>query len=164
VTVLGIDSAELTGFAVVTRPSGGREELARSGVVTIRTAADVEAAVTDLTGRHAPDVVAIEEPFAHPKQGPVAGMALARLLGRWLQAFERRGCTCVTIPACMWQPAILGGRSGLIGPRATRPERKAAAQTWVKATFGVELAEDEADAICMASYVLRSATWKRRAA
>lgn len=157
--VVGIDSAELSGLAVVARDQGAREHLVHSGVAKVRVAADVEAIVARLAA-YEPDVVAIEEPFVHPKM-PLAGLVLARLCGRWLQAFESRGLTCVTVPASMWQPNML---KGLIGPRATRPERKAAARIWVGASFNVDATEDQADAICMAAYVLRNASWKKGAA
>lgn len=155
--VVAVDSAELSGVAVLVREPGARERLVHSGVVRIRTAADVEAAVVQLAA-HRPDVVAIEEPFIHPRQ-PLAGLVLARLLGRWLQAFEARAFTCVTIPAALWQPAIL---TGLMRPRATRPERKSAALVYVRSAFGLEATEDQADAICLGAYVLRTAS--RRAA
>jgi hypothetical protein len=157
-TVAGIDSAELSGIAVVARDRPGRERLVLSGVRRIRTAADVAAVVAELAAQ-APDVVAIEEPFIHPRQ-PLAGLVLARLLGRWLQAFEGQGITCVTTPASLWQPAML---AGLMGPQALRAERKAAAQAWCRVTFGVVATEDQADAIAMATYVLRSARWKAAA-
>jgi Holliday junction resolvasome RuvABC endonuclease subunit len=160
--VVGIDSAELSGLAVVARPAGGREQLVHSGVATIRTAADVERIASELAA-YAPDVVAIEEAWSHPAH-PRAGLALATLCGRWLQAFESRGFTCVTIPASMWQPALL---TGLMPSRAKRPQRKLAAQAWCLATFGIEATEDEADAVAIAAYTLRNATRKpatRRAA
>lgn len=153
--VAGIDSAELSGVAVVVRDAGARERLVLSGVRRIRTAADVEAVVAELAA-HVPDLVTVEEPFSHPRH-PLAGLVLARLVGRWLQAFEVRGLATVTTPASLWQPAIL---AGLMGRRALRPERKAAAIIWCRATFGVVATEDQADAIAMTTYVLRAARWK----
>lgn len=158
-TCVGIDSAEHSGLAVVARPPRGREQLIHSSVATVSTAADVERIAAELAA-HAPDVVAIEEPFIHPAH-PHAGLVLARLCGRWLQCFEARGFTCVTIPACLWQPALL---AGLMPHHARRPQRKAASQAWVRATFGITAAEDQADAIAMAAYVLRNASWKKAAA
>ena len=154
--VIGIDSAELSGLAVVARDPGARERVVYSAVATVTTAADVEAIVHQLAA-HAPDLVVVEEPWVHPRM-PLAGLVLARLCGRWLQALETRGLTTVTIPASMWQPGLLGGPKGLLGARATRPQRKAAAQTWVRSVFGIDATEDQADAICMATYALRNAS------
>ena len=155
-TVLGLDSAERTGYAVVVRDHGGRERLERHGTLTVRSAADVDAAASELAGA-GPDVVAVEEPFIHPRN-PATGLALARLLGRWLQAFEGRGFTVVTVPASMWQPATLPG----VTQRTRSAERKAAAVAFARERFNVEVGEDAADAIALAVFVARTAT--RRAA
>ena len=154
--ILGIDSAELTGFAVVSRAPDGTERLEQHGVLTIRAAADVELAVAELASAN-PDLVTVEEPFIHPKY-PMTGLVLARLLGRWLQAFEARGFTTVTIPASMWQPGVLPGIT-----RQTRSaQRKAAAVAFARERFGVEVGEDAADAIALATFAARTAS--RRAA
>ena len=153
--VLGLDSAELTGFAVV-ELEGGREVLKRYGTVHARSAAEVSAAVADLVVGPL-DVVAVEEAFIHPKQ-PHAGLALSRLLGRWLQELETRGLATVTVPASMWQTAILPG----VTYRSKSAERKRAAVRFAGERFGVVATEDEADAIAMACWVVRNAT--RRAA
>lgn len=149
--VLGIDSAEVTGFAVVVRDPGQRERLVRHGTLPIRTAADVGAAVTELAAA-APDVVAIEAPFV--RANPATGLALATLLGRWLQEWERRGARTTTVLASTWQIGLL---AGFIDRRSDRAARKAAAQQWARATFGVNLPEDEADAAGIASWTLRRA-------
>jgi hypothetical protein len=154
VTVLGIDSAELSGYAIVTRTAAGDERLIRHGTMTVRTGADVDRAVADLVGG-APDVVAVEEPFAHPRH-PGAGLALARLLGRWLQVLEAGGFATVTVPASMWQAGILPG----VTQRTRSAERKAAAQAFALERFGVAVTEDEADAIALATWVARNATRK----
>jgi hypothetical protein len=159
VIVLGIDSAELTGFAVVTSGPGGRETLLRHGVFKIRAAADVEVAVVDLVGGTLPDLVAIEAPFIG--QNVTTGLTLATLLGRWLQALEIRGVPTTTVTANVWQIGIL---TGLITQRSRRAERKAAACGWSKATFGVALSEDEADAAGIATWALRHARLAQRAA
>jgi Holliday junction resolvasome RuvABC endonuclease subunit len=152
VIVVGVDSAEFTGLAVVDRDSEGREHLEHHGRVRIHTGADVEVAVAMLAG-YQPDVVAVEEPFVHPRN-PATGLALARLLGRWLQALDGRGLTAVTVPASMWQPAVLAGVT-----RQTRSaERKQAARTFVRQGFGIEVGEDEADAIALATFIARTAT------
>lgn len=104
--VLGIDSAELTGFAVVAREPGGRECLQRHGTLTVRSSGDVEAAVAKLAAA-GPDVVAIEAPFI--RANVATGLSLATLLGRWLQEWERRGAPTVTVLASTWQIALLAG-------------------------------------------------------
>jgi hypothetical protein len=121
VIVLGIDSAELSGFAVVARDPDGRERLEHHGVLTIRSAADVEAAIAALVV-HAPDVVAVEEPFVHPRN-PATGLTLARLLGRWLQAIEGRGLAAVTIPST--------GES--LSPRSSRATNRPTSSTFTQA-------------------------------
>ena len=148
-TVLGIDSAELTGFALVSKGPGASERLLRHGTMHIRTAADVEAAVAEFAP-HAPDVVAVEAPFV--RANAATGLTLAVLLGRWLQEWERRGATAVTVLASTWQIALL---TGLIDGRSKRDQRKRAARTWAQAAFGEDLSEDEADAACIASWALR---------
>jgi hypothetical protein len=154
VTVLGIDSAELSGYAIVSRAASGAEELIRRGTLTVRSGADVDRAVADLTAG-GPDVVAVEEPFVHPRR-PGAGLVLARLLGRWLQVLEAGGFATVTVPASMWQTGILPG----VTHRTRSAERKAAAQAFALERFGVAVTEDEADAIALATWVARNATRK----
>jgi Holliday junction resolvasome RuvABC endonuclease subunit len=153
VIVLGIDSAELTGFALVEQTPDRGERLVRHGVMTIRSAEEVEAAVISLTAGTTLDVVAVEEPFVHPRN-PATGLALARLLGRWLQAFESRDLTTVTVPAAMWQTNVLPG----VTNRTRSADRKEAARTFARDRFNVEVTEDEADAIAMATWVARVAS------
>jgi Holliday junction resolvasome RuvABC endonuclease subunit len=147
--VLGLDSAERTGFALVAREPGGRERLLRHGCLTAITASHVEAAVAELAGE-APDLVAIEAPFV--KVNASTGLVLATLLGRWLQEWERRGTRTTTVLASTWQISLL---AGLIGRASVREARKAAARSWTKAIYGAELSEDEADAACIAGWALR---------
>ena len=147
--VLGLDSAERTGFALVVRPPGGRERLLRHGCVTVGTGRQVEAAVSELAV-DGPDLVAIEAPFV--KVNASTGLVLATLLGRWLQEWERRGVPTLTVLASTWQIAIL---AGLIERTSGREARKAAARRWTLALYGEELSEDEADAACIASWALR---------
>ncbi len=156
-TVLGLDSALRTGFAVVARDPGGRERLERHGTLTVRTAADVEAAVAELAAA-GPDVVAVEAPFI--RANAATGLTLATLLGRWLQEWERRGVPTVTVLASTWQIGLL---AGLIDRCSDRAARKAAARRWALATYDAPLAEDEADAAGIAAWALRR-RWARRAA
>jgi Holliday junction resolvasome RuvABC endonuclease subunit len=152
--VAGLDSAETTGFALVERKPSGDEHLILYGAVPIRFGADVERLIAELSAA-CPDLVAVEEPFVHPRN-PATGLSLARLLGRWLQVAETRGLTTVTVPASMWQPRILPG----ITHRSRSAERKAAARAFALDRFGVAVTEDEADAIAMATWVARTAARK----
>jgi hypothetical protein len=81
-------------------------------------------------------------------------MTLARLLGRWLQAFEHEvRLGCVTIPPSLWQPAVLPGFSS----RMPSAERKAAAILLARERFDVNVGPDAADAIAIGIYTLRNA-------
>jgi Holliday junction resolvasome RuvABC endonuclease subunit len=151
VRVIGIDSAELSGFAAVD-VGEGRELLLHHATFPARSAADVEAVVAQVAEVGA-DLVAIEEPFVHPRN-PSTGLVLARLLGRWLQAFEARGLTTATVPASMWQPRLLPG----VSYRTPSAARTAAPIEFVRQHFGVAAEEDAADAICLALWSARNAT------
>jgi Holliday junction resolvasome RuvABC endonuclease subunit len=150
VIVCGIDSAETSGYAVV--EAGPRERLITHGTFVIRRGGDVEQAVAALT-EHRPDVVAIEEPFI--RANPHTGLALAVLLGRWLQGFERQGIATTRVLASTWQIAIL---SGLIDRTSNREQRKKAARTWARSVFAVDLSEDAADAAGIACWAARRAS------
>lgn len=154
--VIGLDSAEHTGFAVV-ESTGPRERLVQHGTFRVRRAGDVEQAVAALAPLR-PDLVAIEGVYV--AANAATALTLAILLGRWLQAWERRGIECTTVTAATWQPAIL---SGLIGQRSPREDRKRAAVIWASGTFGgVTLPEDEADAAGIATWAARQALMKAR--
>jgi Holliday junction resolvasome RuvABC endonuclease subunit len=142
--VIGVDSAERTGFAVL-----ADARLVRHGVADIASAADVER-TADLLALHRPDLVCVEAPFV--RVNAATGLTLARLLGRWLQAFERRDIPTATVLASTWQPIVLVGR---MTPRTKGPDRKLAAQAWALETFGLELPEDEADAAGIAAWAAR---------
>ena len=66
---------------------------------------------------------------------------LARLCGRFEQAFEPSGADIRVVRAVEWQTAILGRFGG-----KTRAGLKLAAVAWAKGTFGVSLPSDAADA------------------
>jgi len=152
--VVGLDSAELTGYAVVA--AGPRERLTHHGTFTISGAADVEQAVATLAAMK-PDLVAVEAPYV--RLNAATGLTLAVLLGRWLQAWERRGVATATVLASTWQIQILGG---LVDRRSDRATRKRAARLWTRSTFAVELGEDEADAAGIATWAARRAVMDQR--
>jgi Holliday junction resolvasome RuvABC endonuclease subunit len=149
--VAGIDSAELTGYAILESGSACLA-LLRHGAVKISTGADVELVATELAtaGAH---LLAVEAPFVKPAArggNPHSALELATLVGRWLQAAEVRAIPTGTVLASTWQPAILKGDRW-----APREARKAAAVRWAAVTFGVTLTEDEADAACIAAWAIR---------
>ena len=124
------------------------DRVIRRGTCFVAAYHDVERAA-DEVATFAPSLVAIEEPFV--RVNPATGLYLARLLGRWLQAFERRGLPTATVLASTWQPVVLGTR---ITTRTPSAMRKAAAVAWARERFGVDLPEDEADAAGIAAWAL----------
>jgi hypothetical protein len=158
VTVLGLDVANSTGYALVAGDPGGTERLLRCGVMDARHGGDVARGVGALA-RLQPDLVAVETPYVGRSAG--AALDLATLVGRWLQGWEMRTYPTVTVTASIWQLEIL---SGLLNQRSKRATRKQAARQWARATFGVELGEDEADAAGIATWALRRALLAQRAA
>lgn len=151
--VIGIDSASRTGFAAVKR-DGAREELLEHGVVDGTDALAIERFAECVTGRHRIDAVAIEDNYlgAEGKGNPVTMKALARMVGRWQQAFEVRGVeTCLVLPQ-VWQSAVL---KGFMHARSDRATRKKAAKIWARGMFHVSATEDECDAIVLATFEAR---------
>lgn len=151
--VIGLDSAETSGIALVERASSGGERLIRHAVVTVRTAADVERVVGEIVADE-PDLVAIEEAFCSLRN-PSTGLVLAELCGRWRQELERRGLTTVTIPAQLWQ---VSGMLAGVSHRTRSAERKAAARAFALKHYQVDVGEDAADAICLGTWAARNAT------
>jgi Holliday junction resolvasome RuvABC endonuclease subunit len=138
---VGVDSAELTGIVAINRARIiYRESCTVSGWNDVERVADT---VADLR----PVVVAIEAPFV--RLNTATGLTLARLIGRWLQAFERRGTSTTAVLASTWQPIVLAGRMTTTTPG---PARKLAAIAWALETFGIELPGDEADAAGIAAW------------
>lgn len=155
VTVLAVDSAQRSGWAIV-RHARGRDRLLDHGIVNVRSAADVVQAV-EVLASFPVDAIAIESPYIGVNAG--TGLALAMLAGRWAQEFERRGVEVQGVLATVWQMGVL---AGLISRHSGRDDRKRAAQLWARATFGAALAEDEADAAGLASFVARSRAFAGR--
>lgn len=159
--ILGIDSATKTGFGLVERV-GTKERLISYGAVDLGRgpmAAAIETFVERVIEDGPIDEVAIEDNYlaAGEQANVVTLKCLARLAGRWEQAFEARGIRTVLVMAQKWQTGLLGG--ALMGPTANRATRKKAAGLWVKATFGVTPGEDACDGIGLAAYRARHATF-----
>ena len=156
---IGIDSATTTGWAVASRESN-RERLLGHGVLDLSgKSGRPSEVVANFVAKLAKEVdldgtpVAIELPYmGHGKQANVVTLrTLARLCGRWEQAFGERGADVYLVAASDWQRRILGARFG----GTKRDEIKKAAQLWALGTFRVRLTQDEADACAIAADLLR---------
>jgi Holliday junction resolvasome RuvABC endonuclease subunit len=149
VRVVGLDSAAATGFAIIEETGAGRR-LLHSGVLPATSWDEVARAVDELAAWR-PDVVVVEAPYV--ARNAHTGLQLAELLGRWLQSWEQRGIATITCQANKCQLAVLPG----IHFRSDRAARKVAALALAKALFGVDLPEDEADAVGLALWGLDQA-------
>lgn len=146
--VLGLDAAARTGFALVEK-TVGPERLIEHGSVDTGTADIIQTFATNMaTRRRAPDIVVIEDCYLDKNVQTLK--ALARLTGRWQQAFESMGLRTRLCMADVWQKRMLGQMGG-----AGRASRKKAAMTWCRAWFKAELDPDAADAACMAAWECR---------
>jgi hypothetical protein len=158
VIVLGVASAfAKCGWALVEREDT-RERLVDHG--TLRAVdADV---VADFAGKIANgklsiDSVVIEDAFVDTNMPTT--MSLCRLVGRWQQAFEVLGFETRTVLASVWQRGIL---TGFITGDTEREGRKKAAQLWARATFGVALPQDEADAAGISTWEIRQRAFRAK--
>jgi hypothetical protein len=118
--------------------------------------------VTEFSGQMATrgptiEVVAIEDAYLGENVDTLK--TLARLVGRWQQAFEALGLETRLVMADVWQRGIL---MGLISRTSGREARKKAAAVWARATFGTILGPDEADAAGLATWELRQRGFARR--
>ena len=152
---LGIDCATKTGWALV-ESDGGHEKLLADGVIDlgipdfwmeIKRLADASFWETE---PKRPDAVAIELPYMGKNAHTLE--VLARMCGRFEQAFESTGAQVQVVRASQWQTSILGRFGG-----KTRAGLKLAAVAWAKGTFGVSLPSDAADAAGLACFALRTA-------
>jgi Holliday junction resolvasome RuvABC endonuclease subunit len=143
--VLGLDAASTTGWAVV----DGRNAtpaLLTWGAVDARTH---HAAIAVVENARALGVAmaAVETPYVD-KNADTA-IKLGIVVGRWAQELGRAGIPWKGWKAQQWQFHVL---KGMVGPGAPRAQLKAAAARWVKITYGYDVGEDEADAICFATW------------
>jgi len=143
--VLGIDSASCSGWALL---DGCRP--IKYGTINAREPARIDtlAALVNSIGR--PDLVAIEDSYLGENVNTVK--VLSRIQGRFEQAFATRGIPTELVMADVWQKALL---TGLITGKSKSAERKRAAAIWVKATYGLVVSEDIADAIGIGTFVAR---------
>ena len=154
VIALGIDCATSSGWALV-EATGGHERLLADGVIDL-TIPDFWMEIKRLadasyweTETKIPDIVAIELPWLGKNAHTLE--VLARLCGRFEQAFEPTGAKVQVVRASEWQSSILGRFGG-----KTRAGLKLAAIAWAKGTFGVSLPSDAADAAGLACWALRT--------
>ena len=145
--ILGLDSASLTGWALL-----DGERLIERGTVK----ADEPIKISEFATRLAtsdylrPDLVVIEDSYLG--ENVVTVKLLSRILGRWEQAFSTYGVPSEIMMADTWQQHVL---AGLITRKSKREERKAACRQWVHITYGIRVTEDVADAIGIATWVAR---------
>jgi hypothetical protein len=153
VIVLGIDSATTAGWAVV-----DGERLIEYGTVDARDPIRVWQLAGHLVVAHAPALAVIEDSYLG--RGAHANVAtaklLSRLIGRWEMALAARGVRAELVLPQAWQTATL---AGFLPPgRVKRDDRKRAAAAWAKATYGVTITGDAADAVGLATYASRRAS------
>ncbi len=169
-SVLAIDPATVTGWALVRRADSGREELVTHGVLDMRCPTPApavsihricaDAGVLSRSDPNTPTLV-IEQPMS---EHPQALKVIERIVGRWQQVAEtlwfHHDPDLHLVRPNVWQAAILkglyrGGSGSRKAREAARASRKAAAVQYVGIAFQKGVSEDEADAICLASYALR---------
>ena len=152
--VVGIDPSKARpGWGVVERVAGGRESVLAYGALNEPTSA----MIAEIATRWAPvaDVVIIEDQFLArgPRMDPNAMKLVCRAAGRWEQAFGERGGGAMYVAPQTWQTLLL---LGLCAGNAPRDQRKKAAKKLIERTFGLVIKTDEADALCLALWGLRT--------
>lgn len=160
--VLGLDSATYCGWGLLRRDAG-REVLLGSGVLNLSTDAAMKIeALANWAVDHGAQLVGIEDNYLAIEKGkanPATLKLLSRFVGRWEQAFERRRVATELVTPEAWARSVL---TGLIKPRSKREERKRAAVTWVRGTFGAKVPSDAADGIGIAAHLARKAGYAAR--
>ncbi len=151
--ILFLDAATRTGWAIV-EGTCAAQRLMSSGAVDASTAKAVARFVASLSTWPVPDLCVIEEPYLDETKRNVRSLkVLAYGVGRWLQELERVDFGTALVTADTWQLGLL---TGLITPASKREERKRAAQRMVSILYGgYRCGEDEADAICGATWAVR---------
>lgn len=150
--VLGLDSASTTGWALVQG-----EKLLEHGLVNASERRRQDTLAAYVCSRHRPDIAVIEDNYFGKNVDVVK--VLSRIAGAWELAFAVRGVDTRLVMGSVWQKALL---TGLIDNGSVSAARKAACARWVKATYGLKVSEDEADAIGLATYVAREMAYNDR--
>jgi len=148
VRFMGVDVATMCGWAVVDKPSRGKADLFTFSVCNMGNG--LAACHATMLAAKALEwkvrLVGLEEPYLG--ENPRSLKVLARLVGRFEQAFGEAGIPTMLVPAQTWQTAVLGRFGGM-----KREERKKACRIWAKAMFGLDLDEDAADAAGLAYHL-----------
>lgn len=137
--VLGIDSASTSGWALL-----DGERILERGTIDARDPKRIDTLAAFVCAKARPDLVAIEDNFLGVNVNVVK--VLSRIVGRFEMVFAVRGVPTELVMASIWQKAILAGLPG---------GTKKACATWVRATYGITVGEDTADAIGLAVFVAR---------
>jgi Holliday junction resolvasome RuvABC endonuclease subunit len=145
VIVLGLDAATSTGWAIV-GVAQGKTRLYDFGIANVHNWRSLGKVVAAGVSAGA-ETAALEVPYVD--KSPDTAIKLGMIAGRWMQELDRAGLRYTQHKAQQWQSNLL---KGLIVPRSPREERKRAAGLWVKCQFGLVVKEDEADAICLATW------------
>lgn len=140
--ILGLDpGSHKFGWAVI-QPTGNRYVRIASGVIRVGDQAHVQIArkVTELMQEYHPDLVAIEEPFVHPKHRKDTIIPLAQVRGAALAAVESCGSMVINLAATEVKLLSTGrGNSD-----------KATVARWVEFQTGYSTPKpDESDAIAI---------------
>jgi len=149
VIALGVDAATKTGWALVHRAEG-RERLIAHGVLNFKKFPNrwqVADTLATWAKQGNASVVVIELPWLG--KDPHAAEVLARICGRFEQAFEPGGAKVRVIRSSQWQTKMIGPS------RLGRDALKKLAVAWCRSNFGEELPDDAADAAVMAVFALR---------
>lgn len=156
--VVAIDSATKSGVALLLPGAveGGLAlyRMAAYGCAR-RTLPATVGAVLEAVGQAVGDLpvsVYLEEPYLATgrQRNPRTLAALVTCRTYWMVAAEAKGWPVELVRAQTWQTRHLGIRRG-----APRDHRKAVAKQHVLRVTGLEVTQDEADAICMACWALR---------
>jgi len=142
--VLALDSATTTGWAQL-----DGERLIGTGTVNAGDLLRLDAFAVFICARERPDLVVIEDNFVMRgrKANPNTMKVLSRIVGAWLLAFAVRGVQTEIVMPGAWQKGVL--------PNLGAGKTKMAAALWVKATYGLVVPEDIADAIGLATWIAR---------
>lgn len=159
--ILAIDSApNRTGWALVDRP-GPREEIVAYGALDTVNGKVVRDFIAQVFGPTTRPITSVAIEDAYLDKNPQTLKSLSQLVGRWMQEIDRFDVPIRLVMADVWQRQIL---TGFITNDSPRAARKRAAKLWVKAVFGIEVDENEADAICMGVWATRRGAFDRKIA
>jgi Holliday junction resolvasome RuvABC endonuclease subunit len=150
VRAIGVDVATRAGWAVV-EATGGCERALETGIVSPASGAVWEQIESVVSKWRGVDVVALERPYLD--KNVLTLEVLARLLGAWEHACASRWLDVVLVRASEWQQEVL---AGLINRASKRTQRKQAARIWCRATYGLNLDDDQSDATALATWAVRT--------